>query len=101
MPGFTRASRRAPRAPSLRLARDWGLGVRDSAFFVVIEGPEGAGKSTLVKWLGARLQAEHPRVVPGREPGGPPIAEAARRLAPESRPRPGLGAPLVLFTPAP
>src|SRR5216117_3437915 len=97
MPGFTRASRRAPRARSLRLARDWGLGVRESVCFVVIEGPEGAGKSTLVKWLVARLQAEHRRVVPVREPGGTPIAEAARKLALKSRHDRAFGAELFLF----
>src|SRR5436309_5704452 len=99
MPGFTRALRRAPRVPSSRLARDWGLGggVRESGCFVVIEGPEGAGKSTLVKWLVARLQAGHRRVVPVREPGGTPIAEAARKLALKSRHDRAFGAELFLF----
>src|SRR5882724_6504243 len=65
--------------------------------FVVVEGPEGAGKSTLVKWLVARLQAEHRRVVPVREPGGTPIAEAARKLALKSRHDRAFGAELFLF----
>src|SRR5881409_3620289 len=49
--------------------------------FIVVEGPEGAGKSTLARWLGARLVAEGLRVVPVREPGGTPVAEAARKVA--------------------
>src|SRR6185503_19590491 len=99
MPGFMRASRRAPRARSLRLAkaRDSGLGIRDSGRFVVVEGPEGAGKSTLVKWLVARLKAEGQRVVGVREPGGTPIAEAARKLALKSRHDRAYGAELFLF----
>src|SRR5436309_2802256 len=34
--------------------------------FVVVEGPEGAGKSTLARWLVARLEAEGWPVVVGR-----------------------------------
>jgi dTMP kinase len=49
--------------------------------FIVVEGPEGAGKSSLVKWLTARLAATGHRVVAVREPGGTPVAEAARELA--------------------
>ena len=46
--------------------------------FVVIEGPEGAGKSTLIRALGARLAAAGRRHSLWREPGGTPLAEAAR-----------------------
>ena len=53
--------------------------------FVVVEGPEGAGKSTLVRWLAARLMAEGRQVISVREPGGTPIAEAARKVALTSR----------------
>src|SRR2546422_2432177 len=55
-----------------------GLG---SGLFVVVEGPEGAGKSTLVRWLAARLRADGRRVMAVRQPGGTPVAEAARKLA--------------------
>ena len=52
-----------------------------SGVFIVVEGPEGAGKSTLARWLGARLLAEGVPVVAVRQPGGTPVAEAARRVA--------------------
>ncbi len=47
---------------------------------MVVEGPEGAGKSTLVRWLSARLLADGWEVVTVREPGGTPVAEAARKV---------------------
>ncbi|HKE89945.1 MAG TPA: dTMP kinase, partial [Gemmatimonadales bacterium] len=53
--------------------------------FIVLEGPEGAGKSTLVRALGARLLAESFQVLSVREPGGTPVAEAARKVALKSR----------------
>ena len=47
-------------------------------FFLVLEGPEGAGKSTLAASLASRLreQGQEPLLV--REPGGTPLAEAIR-----------------------
>jgi dTMP kinase len=53
--------------------------------FIVLEGPEGAGKSTLVRALGGRLLAEGCQVLSVREPGGTPVAEAARKVALRSR----------------
>jgi dTMP kinase len=53
--------------------------------FVVVEGPEGAGKSTLVRALAGRLLVEGQAVLTVREPGGTPVAEAARKLALRSR----------------
>ncbi|HKW42369.1 MAG TPA: dTMP kinase [Gemmatimonadales bacterium] len=52
-----------------------------SGLFIVVEGPEGAGKSTLARWLGTRLAAEGLPVVAVRQPGGTPVAEAARKVA--------------------
>lgn len=48
--------------------------------FVVVEGPDGAGKSTLVRALAARLRTAGHEVVEVREPGGTPAAEAIRAL---------------------
>jgi dTMP kinase len=65
--------------------------------FVVAEGPEGAGKSTLVRWLAGQLRADGQRVTTVREPGGTPIADAARKLALKSRHDRAFGAELFLF----
>ncbi|HEX5632484.1 MAG TPA: dTMP kinase [Gemmatimonadales bacterium] len=48
--------------------------------FVVLEGPEGAGKSTLLRTLAERARTEGIETVAVREPGGTPVAEAARRI---------------------
>lgn len=48
--------------------------------FVVLEGPEGAGKSTLAQALLARAREAGVDVTPVREPGGTPAGEAARRI---------------------
>ncbi len=48
--------------------------------FITFEGGEGAGKSTQVKTLVAKLRALGLEVVQTREPGGSPGAEALRDL---------------------
>jgi dTMP kinase len=49
-------------------------------YFITFEGGEGAGKSTQLKRLVARLQAAGRDVVATREPGGSPGAESIREL---------------------
>lgn len=49
--------------------------------FLVIEGPDGAGKTTLARELARRLRGLGLAVVEVREPGGTPAAELARRGA--------------------
>ena len=49
-------------------------------FFLVLEGPEGAGKSTLAATLTARARSTGSTVVAVREPGGTAAAEAARAI---------------------
>ncbi|HEV2291680.1 MAG TPA: dTMP kinase [Gemmatimonadales bacterium] len=68
-----------------------------SGFFLVVEGPEGAGKSTLVRALEARLRAAGHRVQMVREPGGTPLAEAARALALDPASQTGPAAELFLM----
>lgn len=46
--------------------------------FVVVEGLEGAGKSTVIKAIQDFLIAKGERVICTREPGGTPMAEAIR-----------------------
>jgi dTMP kinase len=47
-------------------------------FFVVLEGPEGTGKSTLIPRIAARFREAGVDPVVVREPGGTPAAEALR-----------------------
>lgn len=48
--------------------------------FVTFEGGEGAGKSTQIRILADRLNAENRRAIVTREPGGSPGAEIIRHL---------------------
>ena len=48
--------------------------------FITIEGPDGAGKSSVVQQLGAYLQAAGHEVLVTREPGGNVIAEQIRHV---------------------
>ena len=52
----------------------------DRGFFLVLEGGEGSGKSTVARALAAGLIASGREVVSTREPGGTPVAEAIRDL---------------------
>lgn len=48
--------------------------------FITLEGGEGAGKSTQLKYLADRIRARGHQLVETREPGGSPGAEAIRAL---------------------
>lgn len=48
--------------------------------FVTLEGVDGAGKSSHLGWIAARLRAGGREVVATREPGGTPLAEQLRAL---------------------
>ncbi len=46
--------------------------------FIVLEGPEGAGKSTQIKLLGQRLENAGHSILITKEPGGTPAGDAIR-----------------------
>lgn len=46
--------------------------------FIVLEGPEGAGKTTLAGALATRIREDGVDLLTVREPGGTPVAEALR-----------------------
>ena len=51
-----------------------------TGLFISFEGPEGAGKTTVLQEIVARLEAAGQDVVMTREPGGIPIAEKIREV---------------------
>lgn len=48
--------------------------------FITLEGPEGAGKSTHLRLLAERLEAQGIAVLTTREPGGTKLGEAVRGI---------------------
>ncbi len=52
----------------------------ERGIFITMEGPEGAGKTTILKMVGETLQQEGYSVVLTREPGGIPISEQIREV---------------------
>lgn len=53
----------------------------EKGLFITIEGPDGAGKSTVIKKLVERLSSELSQpIVTTREPGGIPISEKIREV---------------------
>ncbi|HSE28858.1 MAG TPA: dTMP kinase [Gemmatimonadales bacterium] len=72
------------------------MSARGRGRFVVLEGPEGAGKSTLAARLASRLAGAGVPWIAVREPGGTPVAEAARRALLEDHPATAV-AELFLF----
>ena len=51
-----------------------------AGFFIAFEGPEGAGKSTQLRHLQRRLQADGLEPIVTKEPGGTPLGERVREL---------------------
>ncbi|MCF7223488.1 dTMP kinase [Marilutibacter chinensis] len=64
------------------------MSLRTCPRFVTLEGGEGAGKSTVLDALVARLRATGAEVVATREPGGTPLAEQIRDLLLDPRHEP-------------
>ncbi len=48
--------------------------------FVTLEGPEGAGKSTVIKMLAERIRAQGFTVLVTREPGDGPVGKQIREI---------------------
>ena len=54
--------------------------MKQQGLFITFEGPEGAGKTTVISTLYNRLKAEGRQVILTREPGGIEIAEKIRTI---------------------
>lgn len=53
--------------------------------FITFEGPEGAGKTSVLEAVATRLQSEGIHCLVTREPGGIPISEAIRNVLLDNR----------------
>ena len=49
-------------------------------YFITLEGPDGSGKSTIMKLLGEYFQEKGIDFIMTREPGGTPIGEEIRKI---------------------
>lgn len=54
--------------------------MREKGYFITFEGPEGAGKTTVITALYDQLQATGKKVILTREPGGIRISEKIREI---------------------
>ncbi len=54
--------------------------MKKKGYFITSEGPEGAGKTTVMQLLGSRLKDEGYEVLMTREPGGIKISEEIRNI---------------------
>ncbi|MGD8485780.1 MAG: dTMP kinase [Chloroflexota bacterium] len=69
--------------------------------FVVLEGPDGAGKSVQARMLAERLEARGLPVTYSREPGGTDLGEQVRHIVNDPGPTPrGAKADVLLFSAA-
>lgn len=57
-----------------------GGNVMNNGFFITVEGPEGAGKTTVISKLSSELEKKGYKVLQTREPGGIEIAEKIRSV---------------------
>ena len=68
-----------------------GVGASDAetrpGVFITLEGPDGSGKSSLLRRLGAHLAAAGCDVVATREPGSTPLGDQVRRLVLDTEPK--------------
>lgn len=51
-----------------------------SGTFITLEGPDGSGKSTIIKLIGEYFRENNIDFIETREPGGTPIGEAIREI---------------------
>jgi dTMP kinase len=67
--------------------------------FITLEGIEGAGKSTIARYIVEWLQAQQLPAVLTREPGGTPLAERVRELVlqPDGEAIPAAAETLLMF----
>src|SRR3546814_12797294 len=52
----------------------------ETGAFIVIDGPNGTGKTCALKSAAVRLRADGHNVIETREPGGTPLAENLRAM---------------------